>query len=121
MGTIEEFQQLIGTLMSPDNASRSQAEAAYNATKESHPAVVLDFLAQTLRLCPQEQLRAFAAVLFRKACPDLWRKPGVDAGTQTTVKQLLLQSVQEVNSLSYHTQSVSCPPIFLTLLHSLHL
>ena len=57
----EEYEQLIGTLMSPDNASRSAAEAHYNQAKENTPLQLLTSLATIMRQSQQEQLRAFAA------------------------------------------------------------
>jgi HEAT repeat protein len=96
MSNLEEFQTLIATLMSPDNASRTQAEATYNSTKESNPMLLLTCLSQTIRQCPQEALRAFAAVLLRRSCSEVWRNPQVDAATQAGVKSLLLQSIQQV-------------------------
>ena len=94
--SVEEFHGLIATLMSPDNNARSQAEAAFNSMKEANPVAVLSFLSQTIRHCTQEALRAFAAVLFRRSCPELWRHAAVDAGTKGAIKQLMLQSIQEV-------------------------
>ena len=91
--SVEEFHGLIATLMSPDNNARSQAEAAYNSMKEANPVAVLTFLSQTIRHCTQEALRAFAAVLFRRSCPELWRHAAVDAGTKGAIKQLMLQSI----------------------------
>ena len=93
--SIEEFHNLLGTLTSSDNAARQQAEATYNSTKESQPVTVLTFLAQTIQ-CPDDNLRAFAAVLFRRSCPELWRNPAVDAATKTTIKQLLIETIRQV-------------------------
>jgi hypothetical protein len=93
--SIEEFHNLLGTLRSIDNTARQAAEATYNSTKESQPVTVLMFLAQTIQ-CPDEGLRAFAAVLFRRSCPELWRSPAVDAGTKTTIKQLLIETIRQV-------------------------
>ena len=93
--SIEEFHGLLGTLTSSDNAARQAAEATYNSTKEAQPNVVLTFLAQTIQ-CPDEGLRAFAAVLFRRSCPELWRNPAVDAATKTTIKQLLIETIRQV-------------------------
>ena len=93
--SIEEFHGLLGTLTSSDNAARQAAEATYNSTKESQPVTVLMFLAQTIQ-CPDEGLRAFAAVLFRRSCPELWRNPAVDAATKTTIKQLLIETIRQV-------------------------
>ena len=64
--SIEEFHGLLGTLRSVDNTARAAAEATYNSTKETQPVTVLTFLAQTIQ-CPDEGLRAFAAVLFRRS------------------------------------------------------
>ncbi len=93
--SIEEFHGLLGTLTSSDNAARQAAEATYNSTKESQPVTVLTFLAQTIQ-CPDEGLRAFAAVLFRRSCPELWRNPAVDAATKTNIKQLLIETIRQV-------------------------
>ena len=71
--SIEEFHGLLGTLRSVDNTARAAAEATYNSTKETQPVTVLTFLAQTIQ-CPDEGLRAFAAVLFRRSCPEERRR-----------------------------------------------
>jgi HEAT repeat protein len=91
----EEFEVLISTLMSPDNAARSQAEAAYNSTKENSPLQLLTCLATTMRNSPQEQLRAFAAVLLRRSSSDCWRSEQVDDATREAIKALLLESIQQ--------------------------
>lgn len=93
--SIEEFHGLLRTLTSLDNTARQQAEATYNSTKESQPVTVLTFLAQTVQ-CPDEALRAFAAVLFRRSCPELWRNPAVDAATKATIKQMLIETIRQV-------------------------
>ena len=108
--SVEEFHGLIATLMSPDNNARSQAEAAYNSMKEANPVAVLTFLSQTIRHCTQEALRAFAAVLFRRSCPELWRHAAVDAGTKGAIKQLMLQSIQEVRRRPSLPQPPPRPP-----------
>ena len=103
--SIEEFHNLLGTLTSSDNAARQQAEATYNSTKESQPVTVLTFLAQTIQ-CPDDNLRAFAAVLFRRSCPELWRNPAVDAATKTTIKQLLNTIARDLNYASMDTCAI---------------
>ena len=95
--SIEEFHGLLGTLRSVDNTARAAAEATYNSTKETQPVTVLTFLAQTIQ-CPDEGLRAFAAVLFRRSCPELWRNPAVDAGTKTVIKGLLIETIRQVGA-----------------------
>ena len=65
--TMDDFHALLRTLMSPDNASRQQAEQAYDGVKQQNPGMLLSCLAQTVRSCADATLRAFGAVLLRRA------------------------------------------------------
>ena len=59
--TMDDFHALLRTLMSPDNASRQQAEQAYDGVKQQNPGMLLSCLAQTVRSCADATLRAFGA------------------------------------------------------------
>ena len=58
---MDDFHALLRTLMSPDNASRQQAEQAYDGVKQQNPGMLLSCLAQTVRSCADATLRAFGA------------------------------------------------------------
>ena len=55
--TINQYQQMIEALMSPDNNVRGQAEAAFNQAK-ANPDVMVSALAHLLRNNQSEQARA---------------------------------------------------------------
>ena len=77
--TMDDFHALLRTLMSPDNASRQQAEQAYDGVKQQNPGMLLSCLAQTVRSCADATLRAFGAVLLRRAAHDVYNKPACGA------------------------------------------
>jgi hypothetical protein len=52
---VAQFETLITALMSPDNTTRNQAEAAYNTAKAS-PDVLMASLVHCLRRNPNEQV-----------------------------------------------------------------
>ncbi len=45
---MEDFENLLRTLMSPENASRGLAEQAYEKVKVENPGMLLSCLAQTV-------------------------------------------------------------------------
>ena len=48
MSNLQEFEQVIANILSPDNNIRNQAEAYYNSTK-SNPDLCVGSLVQLLR------------------------------------------------------------------------
>ena len=46
---MEDFENLLRTLMSPENASRGLAEQAYEKVKLENPGMLLSCLGQTVR------------------------------------------------------------------------
>ena len=73
---MDDFHALLRTLMSPDNASRQQAEQAYDGVKQQNPGMLLSCLAQTVRSCADATLRAFG-VEARKLVSQLQGLAGV--------------------------------------------
>lgn len=101
---MDEFENLLRTLMSPENVSRGAAEAAYEKVKAESPGMLLSCLAQTVRSCADMTLRAFAAVLLRRCAPDALNKPGTDETVRELVKTSLLGSIQEETERSIRTK-----------------
>lgn len=87
---------LVVALSSNDNTVRRQAEEAFNSTKANNPVQLVASLTELLLKCEQEQIRAFSAVLLRRLLEvkgGLW--DSLDAGTQASCKQSLLQAIQQ--------------------------
>uniref|UniRef100_K3W6M1 IPO4/5-like TPR repeats domain-containing protein n=1 Tax=Globisporangium ultimum (strain ATCC 200006 / CBS 805.95 / DAOM BR144) TaxID=431595 RepID=K3W6M1_GLOUD len=89
-----DFLALVAALMSADNATRKQAEAAYATYKGEHPQELVLQLVQLLRTGQDAEARAFAPVLLR---PLVEVKVGVydklDAHAQLALKAQLLEAV----------------------------
>ncbi|KAJ1936534.1 importin subunit beta-3, partial [Linderina macrospora] len=76
--TAAQLQTLMGSLMSSDNAERTQAEAALtNDWVVAQPQVVVGSLAYLIHQAPDAQVRAFASVLLRRIAPQ--DAPGTDS------------------------------------------
>ena len=101
---MDDFHALLRTLMSPDNASRQQAEQAYDGVKQQNPGMLLSCLAQTVRSCADATLRAFGAVLLRRAAHDVFNKPAYGTEARELVKTSLLGSLQEETERSIRTK-----------------
>eukprot|EP00937_MAST-01D_sp_MAST-1D-sp2_P008231 g8231.t1 len=85
---------VLNALLSPDNAARNAAEAAYNQALEGQLPSVAQGLLQTVRSAPDEVHRTLAAVLIRRAIGPFsgrWQK--LDAATQRAVQTELLAAL----------------------------
>lgn len=95
MSNVEQLEQLVGQLMSPDNNARNHAEATFNELKKN-PDVLILTLTQLLRSSQHEPIRKLATILLRrvlnKGSDSLW--PLISAQTQETVKAQLLAGLQ---------------------------
>jgi hypothetical protein len=89
-----DFLALVAALMSADNATRKQAEAAYATYKGEHPQELVLQLVQLLRTGQDAEARAGAPELLR---PLVEVKVGVydklDAHAQLALKAQLLEAV----------------------------
>lgn len=101
---MEDFENLLRTLMSPENASREVAEQAYDKVKKDNPGMLLSCLAQTVRSCTDMTLRAFSAVLLRRCAPDAFNAPATSDEARELVKTSLLGSIQEESERSIRTK-----------------
>ncbi|CAL0329861.1 unnamed protein product [Lupinus luteus] len=104
------FETLISHLMSSSNDQRSHAETLFNLCKQNDPNTLSLKLAQLLHSSPHVEARAMSAILLRKQLTRhhndadesnyLW--PRLNANTQSTLKSILLSSLQ-----SEQTKSIS--------------
>jgi hypothetical protein len=62
---LPEFENLVGQLLSADNAVRQQAEGTYEQLK-AHPDGVLELLLRCLRQSSKVENRQFCAIMLRK-------------------------------------------------------
>lgn len=89
-----DFLALVAALMSNDNTTRKQAEAAYAQYRLENPQALVLQLVQLLRTSEDAEARAFAPVLLR---PLIEVKSGVyeklDQQAQLTLKVQLLEAV----------------------------
>jgi hypothetical protein len=84
-----DFNQLLASLQSPDNAVRTQAEKFYNEGKAADPNGAVSSLVGALATCPDLGTRSMAAVLLRKlVAADAKRKlePATMAGAQRALQ-----------------------------------
>lgn len=92
--SMTDFLALVAALMSNDNATRKQAEAAYASYKTENPQALVLQLVQLLRSEQDAEARAFAPVLLR---PLVEVKAGVydklEQQAQLTLKAQLLEAV----------------------------
>ncbi|KAE9601182.1 hypothetical protein Lal_00023750 [Lupinus albus] len=104
------FETLISHLMSSSNDQRSHAETLFNLCKQNDPNTLSLKLAQLLHSSPHIEARAMSAILLRKQLTRhhneadesnyLW--PRLNANTQSTLKSILLSSLQseQIKSIS---------------------
>jgi len=92
---LQQFEQIILQNLTPDNAIRAQAEAAFNETKKQPDFCILS-LVQLIRQSSHEQVRSLCSVLLRRSVissdSSLW--PLISAQTQQTVKVQLLEALE---------------------------
>ncbi|KAF1867035.1 hypothetical protein Lal_00049462 [Lupinus albus] len=96
------FETLISHLMSSSNDQRSHAESLFNLCKQNDPNTLSLKLAHLLHSSPHHEARAMSAILLRKQLTRhhnevddsnyLW--PRLNGNTQSTLKSLLLSSLQ---------------------------
>ncbi|CAL0306445.1 unnamed protein product [Lupinus luteus] len=102
------FETLISHLMSSSNDQRSHAESLFNLCKQNDPNTLSLKLAHLLHSSPHHEARAMAAILLRKQLTRLHNEvddsnylwPRLNGNTQSTVKSLLLSSLQAEQSKS---------------------
>ncbi|CAN1335991.1 Ipo5 [Linum perenne] len=96
------FETLISSLMSSSNEQRSQAELAFNLCKQTDPDSLSLKLAHLLQLSPHPDARAMSAVLLRKLLTrdDAYLWPRLNINTQSSLKSILLASVQHEQAKS---------------------
>jgi hypothetical protein len=96
------FETLISHLMSSSNELRSQAESIFNLCKQTEPNSLSLKLAHLLQSSPHVEARAMSAILLRKQLTRdesyLW--PRLSAPTQSSIKSILLSSIQREESKS---------------------
>lgn len=94
MSTLQEFEQIIANILSPDNNIRNQAEQLYNNSK-SNPDFCVGSLVQLLRSSQHIHVRGLACVLLRKVITktDDSLFPHLSPQTQQLVKSELLQAL----------------------------
>ena len=97
---MEDFENLLRAVISPDNAARGQAEAALQGVLSQNPGMVLSCLGQTLRSSTDLVVRSTSAVLMRRYASDLFRNPKTGADEMELAKASLLGSIQEESDRS---------------------
>ncbi|ONH94220.1 hypothetical protein PRUPE_7G004800 [Prunus persica] len=96
------FETLISHLMSSSNDQRSQAEALFNLCKQAHPDALLLKLLHVLQSSTRPESRTMAVILLRRQLThdDSFLWPRLTPNTQSTLKSLLLSSLQSESSKS---------------------
>ncbi|EFC44019.1 karyopherin beta [Naegleria gruberi] len=96
MSNLQEFEQVIANILSPDNNIRNQAEAYYNSTK-SNPDLCVGSLVQLLRSSQHIHVRGLACVLLRKVITKTEESlfPLLSPQVQQLVKSELLQALRQ--------------------------
>ncbi|PRP88441.1 hypothetical protein PROFUN_03158 [Planoprotostelium fungivorum] len=93
-GSLDQFRQVIESLLSADNAVRKQAEAVYNNAK-GQPDALVSSLFELIRSNMSEEVRNLCCVLLRRAIgtsgESLW--DSLNAQTQSKVKEHLLSTL----------------------------
>ncbi|XP_020215509.1 importin-5 [Cajanus cajan] len=99
---LSQFETLISHLMSSSNEQRSHAEALFNLCKQTDPDNLSLKLAHILHSSPQQEARAMSAILLRKQLTrdDSYLWPRLSPHTQSSLKSLLLSSIQTENTKS---------------------
>ncbi|RDX86579.1 Importin-5, partial [Mucuna pruriens] len=97
-----QFETLISHLMSSSNEQRSHAEALFNLCKQTDPDNLSLKLAHLLHSSPHQEARAMSAILLRKQLTrdDSYLWPRLSPHTQSSLKSLLLSSIQSENTKS---------------------
>ncbi|XP_076289616.1 karyopherin beta 3 [Lasioglossum baleicum] len=91
---LDQFQELLNTLLSTDNDARTQAEEAYNNLPvESKVTFLLTSLCNAILM---EEMRAMAAVLLRRLFSSEFMEfyPKIPPEAQVQLKEQILLSVQ---------------------------
>ncbi|KAG9155701.1 hypothetical protein Leryth_003967 [Lithospermum erythrorhizon] len=96
------FESLISHLMSSANEPRSQAESLFNLLKSTDPNSLVLKLAHVLSSSPHLEARAMSTILLRKQFTqdDSYIWPKLSQSTQSTLKSVLLNSIQNEESKS---------------------
>ena len=92
---MDDFENLLRALISPDNQARGQAEQALNNVLSSNPGMLLSCLGQTVRVSADPILRSTASVLLRRYSSDLFNNPKTGQDEKALAKASLLGSIQE--------------------------
>ncbi|KAL4611944.1 uncharacterized protein LOC142606716 [Castanea sativa] len=96
------FETLISHLMSSSNELRSQAESLFNLCKQTDPDSLSLKLAHLLQFSTHVEARAMSAILLRKQLTrdDSYLWPRLNVSTQSSLKSILLSSLQREESKS---------------------
>ncbi|XP_065638952.1 uncharacterized protein LOC112004728 [Quercus suber] len=96
------FETLISHLMSSSNELRSQAESLFNLCKQTDPDSLSLKLAHLLQFSAHLEARAMSAILLRKQLTrdDSYLWPRLNVSTQSSLKSILLSSLQREESKS---------------------
>ncbi|KAG6595497.1 importin-5-like [Cucurbita moschata] len=96
------FEALISHLMSSSNDQRSQAESLFNLCKQAHPDALALKLADLLHPSAHPEARTMSAILLRRQLirDDSYLWPRLTPSTQSTLKSVLLSSLQTEESKS---------------------
>ncbi|XP_053719016.1 importin-5 [Synchiropus splendidus] len=98
MAEQQQFNVLLGNLMSPDNSSRKQAEETYDPLPD---CTKVTFLLQAVRdASAAEEVRQMAAVLLRRLVSSSFEEiyPNLTPDMQTAIKAELLADIQQETS-----------------------
>ena len=90
--SVTTLAEVMPSLMSQENNVRSAAEVQYERLKLEAPDELSTALLQALSTSPDEERRAFAAVLASRAFSELWER--LAGKTKDGVKQQLLAQIQ---------------------------
>ncbi|XP_065645184.1 importin-5 isoform X3 [Hydra vulgaris] len=103
---VQQFYELVRSLMSMDNDVRNAAETQYSAIPES---TRIQFLLQCMLAANVLELRTMAAVLFRRLISntDNFIKE-IDVGTQQLCKTQLIQAVQSEQNEQMRKKFCDC-------------
>ncbi|XP_022978077.1 importin-5-like [Cucurbita maxima] len=96
------FETLISHLMSASNDQRSQAESLFNLCKQTHPDALALKLADLFHPSAHPEARTMSAILLRRQLirDDSYLWPRLSPSTQSTLKSVLLSSLQTEESKS---------------------
>ncbi|XP_073141083.1 uncharacterized protein [Henckelia pumila] len=96
------FEALITHLMSTFNEQRSQAESIFNLLKQNDPNSLVLKLSHVVSYSVQPEARAMSTILLRRQLTrdDSFIWPQLSESTRSTVKNILLASIQREDSKS---------------------